>query len=323
MHSRSLLASLGLLLSVSSLASAQEAPAPTRPALPPPFTCGLAASAGVTDAATAADLVCRQVARATRGGADAPGAYTVALQPLGRAVVLSLRVARADGTLDERTIRLSGIEEVPVVAPRLADALVQGRPLAETQQVDNLVGEEVRPPPRKPTETRWSLGVIGVSLPSTGAFMMPGLQLGVGYETPQFGALVDFRGATRGDSSGKGGSFASLSVGGRYFTSKDGVSPFIGGGFGWTGIWASDGNGSSFDGSTSGLFPWVEVGVQVFRLHQGRLTLSVRADVPWASVKSDRTTYGAPTASGVYLPPVTTSEQRYELPVTMGATYGF
>jgi hypothetical protein len=322
MHSRSLLVSLGLLLSASSLASAEEAPSPPRSALPPPFTCGLAASAGVTDAATAADIVCRQVARATRGGADAPGAYTVALQPLGRAVVLSLRVARGDGTIDERTIRLSGIEEVPVVAPRLADALVQGRPLAETQQVDNLVGEEVRPPPRKPTETRWSLGVIGVSLPSTGAFMMPGLQLGVGYETPHFGALVDFRGATRDDSRGKGGSFASLSVGGRYFTSKEGVSPFIGGGFGWTGIQASDGNGS-FDGSTSGLFPWVEVGVQVFRLHQGRLTFSVRADVPLASVKSDRTTYSAPSASGVYPAPVTTSDQRYELPVTVGATYGF
>lgn len=293
-------------------------PAPTATA----FTCGLGSAAGVTDAATVADLVCRQVARATRGGADAPGAYTVNLQPLGRMMVLTLRVVRPDGRADERTIRLTGIEETPVVAPRLADSLVSGKPLAETQRVDNLVGEEVRAAPRKAGETRPTIGVIGVSLPSTGAFMIPGLHAGLGYETPRFAALADLRGAVR-DGTGKGGSFVSLSVGGRYFTSTESVSPFVGGGLGWTGIWARDGEGSAFDGSVSGLFPYVEVGVQLFRLDQARLTFSVRADVPYSSVKTDTTTYSAPSATGSYAAPVVTHDSRYELPITAGASFTF
>ena len=313
-----------LVLFSSSVALAEGESAPSAPPAQT-LTCGAADVFGIApnDAATAVDLVCRAIARSAHGN---PGAYLVSLRPLGRVVVLTVAVTQPSGLRDERSIRLASIEEVPVVAPRVADALVSGKALADTQRVDNLVGEEVREAPRKPTETRWSVGVIGVSLPASGVYAMPGVVLGLGYETAQFGALVDFRAAGRDSSRSASGSLFSLAIGGRYFFTPESVAPFVGGGFAWTGITGGDeslyGQGGAFRGSASGLWPWAEVGVQLFRLHQSRLTMSVRADVPFQALRDTSTTYVAgPTGSpGTYR---ASDTSRYELPVTIAASYSF
>ena len=134
-------------------------------------------------------------------------------------------------------MRLQSIEEVDVAAPRLADAIVHGVPLVETEKVDNLVGAETRQPKSKPGKVHFALGLIGMAPPlGDGLGASPGLILDTHYETGnqrlELGGSFRFGVGSGGDQTPNSSSVI-FSLGGRYFTSDTDFSPYVGGGLSW------------------------------------------------------------------------------------------
>src|SRR5574340_121733 len=93
------------------------------------FRCELKEARGVAaaDAATAADLVCAELRRASGGR----GAFGITLATLGKIVVVTATREEPAGSV---TVQADGIEEVPKAAPRIADALVRAVGFGTTQR---------------------------------------------------------------------------------------------------------------------------------------------------------------------------------------------
>ncbi|HEY6460102.1 MAG TPA: hypothetical protein VIY73_08120, partial [Polyangiaceae bacterium] len=208
------LAVLASVLAVPAAAFAQDPfpPAPPPPAAPVPPTraplppagpavsdeapppqvitvtvppCRLAEHAGLddADAHTAGRLVCDALAHA---GASPNARYRVSLGKLGSAVILSVAQEgpTVGSTVDAREMRLSGIEEVEVAAPRVADSIVKGVPLDETAKVDNIVGSEARQPKSRSGKAHFGLGLLGMAPPLDESIApSPGMILDLHYET--------------------------------------------------------------------------------------------------------------------------------------------
>jgi hypothetical protein len=297
-------------------ALAQEPPDP--PPLPEPVeaqpapspTCRLGDHEGFDegDARTAARLVCAAIAHA---GA-APGThYRVALGKLGSATILSVaREGETPGsTADSREMRLQNIEEVMVAAPRIAEAIVKGLPLSETEKVDNLVSSETRQPKSKPGKTHFALGLVGMLPPlDQGLSPAPGLDLDVHYETgsQQFevGGSMRFGGGSGGPNNPAiSNGFFIFSLGGRWYSSDTDVSPYLGGGLSWSFLSLSLPGQSGFQGNGNGLGAYVDAGVQILRTHHAHLAFGARLDLPFYSVKDDSSYYAGFSTQGVPTPP--------------------
>jgi hypothetical protein len=290
------------------------------------FRCELREARGVApaDAATAANLVCAEIRRASAGR----GAYGVALATLGRIVVLT---ATRDEPAASVTVQVDGLEEVPKAAPRVADALAHGLGFATTQRVDNLLEGEARPVLAKKGSVKFSVGVADVESFGHGA-RAAGFSLGLMYAAPRFALPVDLRFAWDNEESGdKGLSLVSLSVGGRAYFSKKDVSPFVGGGLGVLNLEANEGDypGSGtnyFYGERKGVAPYVEAGVEMLRLHRGRVALLVRADFPTGALQSEAIepwAYWDERAGRRYSDPGYPAQSRYVVPVAIGVSVAF
>jgi hypothetical protein len=243
---------------------------------------------------TAASLVCAEIAE--RIGANAPSRYTVSLGKLGSVVMLSVTQESGEtGKVENfRQMRLSGIEEVPVGAPRIAQAIVLDVPTESTQKVDNLVGEETRAPKPKPGTTHFALGLIGVLPPLDQALSpAPGVDIDVHHETGdgrwEFGGSMRF-GADGGNNSAPSMGFFMLGMGGKHFTSDSDVSPYIGGGLTWTYLHLSA-PGLGFQGDGNGLGAYGEVGLEVMRTHHAHIAFGARLDVPFFSLNDNGSVY--------------------------------
>ncbi len=162
-----------------------------------------------------------------------------------------------------RRLTLRSMEESAVAAPRLAASLVYDHPLEDSPRVDNLPGEETRKNEKKPGEFLWGVGLVGASLPTADSYAAPGIELTGYYETPRYAFGFSARGAETGNAT-TDSSFASLSTGGRSFTSDTNFSPFVGGGLELIMIDVDQGD-EHVDGSGLGAFG--EVGVEMMRLH--------------------------------------------------------
>jgi hypothetical protein len=277
------------------------------------------------DAATAADLVCAELRRATGGR----GAYAVSLGTLGRILVVTVTRAEPAGSV---AVQVDGLEELPTAAPRIADALASGQALATTQRVDNLLEVETRRARAKKGSVKFSVGVADVESAGHGA-RAAGFSLGLAYTTPRFALPIDLRFAWDDAQSGeKGLDLVSLSIGGRAYLSNRDVSPFVGGGIGILKVQADDGDyyhGSSttrpFYGERSGAAPYVEAGVEVLRLHRGRVAFLVRADFPTGALRSE----GMPAWSyedaygRIHEDPGYPAQSSYVVPVTIGVNVAF
>lgn len=265
--------------------------APAQPALPAPVTiaiptCRLAEHAGIDEASaqTAAQIVCDAIQHA---GASPTRHYRVSLGRLGSMVVL--RVGEEGdsigSTLDSRSLRLQGIEEVPVAAPRIADSIVHGTSLHDTEKVDNLVGEETRQPRAKGGKTHFAMGLVGILPPlDRGLTPAPGLDLDVHYETSdqklELGGSMRFGGASdNGDTSTIMNGFFVFSMGGRLYTSETDFSPYVGGGLTWS--YLSLSVPGVFKGDGSGLGAYADAGVEVLRTHHTHLSFGMRLDAPF------------------------------------------
>jgi hypothetical protein len=296
----------------------------------PAFRCELTAASGLSpsDAGTAAQMICDELKRASGGR----GAFGITLTTLGRMVVVT---AAREGTAEPVTVRVDTIEEVPLAAPRIAQALVHGEPFAATQRVDNLLPVETRPALTKKGSIKFTLGVADIESAGHGG-RAAGFSFGMAYATPKFALPAEMRFGWDDSNYGEPGlSLFSISVGGRYYLSNRNVSPFVGGGLGVLNLHARDGEypdypnpdprSDYFDAERFGVAPYLEVGVEMLRLHRGRVALHVRADFPTGSLtqeeyevytydprtRRDRVDYVVPAAS------------RYVVPVTIGLTVAF
>ena len=296
------------LLAASAASAQPPAPAPTpAPAAPHADTsapCHLGDHAGIDDddAATATRVVCTELGRA---GAPLGARYRVSLGKLGSVVILSVeREGDAGAAVDSRETRLQGIEEVTVVAPRLADALVHGKPMQATETVNNLSDDETRAPRSKPAKTHFALGLIGMFGPlDRGLHVSPGVSFEVHAETNPFEIVGNLRlgGATGNDGAGHG----SLSIGGRYFPMDTDSSPYVGGGFAWSYFHVSETN-TSGEGN-SGLGAYFDGGFEVMRTRHAHLALGARLDLPFFELNGSTgiTALGAPVStSSLYYAPL-------------------
>jgi hypothetical protein len=300
-------------------------PAPAHPSSPVQASgggCVLGAHAGIAeaDAQTAARLVCGEIAR--RGPARG-ATFRVGLGRLGRSVILSATMEPEPGVIqDERHITLTDIEEVAVAAPRIAESIVHGSPIAETMKVDNVVGEESRVYKKRSGSVHFATGIIGV-LPPFGSASLdpaPGISLELHYETARFAAFVDARFAgTMAEHSTTDLEYQALGIGGRYYTSDADVAPYLAGGLAFSHAQLRD---TEFSGQNGGFGAFGEIGIEALRTHHAHLTLGVRVDVPFYSLQNTSYAYSAyiPAGSQPVSPAKTSS---YYAPTTLALTLTF
>jgi hypothetical protein len=288
------------------------------------FRCELKEARGVpaADAQTATELVCGELRKASGGR----GAYGIELRTLGELVVVT--VAR-DEPASSVTVQVHGIEEILTAAPRVADALVRGLGFATTQRVDNLLVEETRPPRVKKGSVKFAVGVADLESPGHGA-RAAGFSLGLMYSTPRFALPAELRVAWDDSPYGERTmNLFSLSLGGRTYLSKRDMSPFLGGGLGVLRLELQEGGypdmGSYFYADEFGVAPYLEAGVEMLRLHRGRVGVFVRADFPLGSLKSPEIpSYAYPDGTGRLIEqPGVPAQSRYVVPVSIGVSVGF
>ncbi len=246
------------------------------------FSCELKQARGLDedDAWTASELLCAEL----RHASSATGGYEVSLASLGRLVVVTVR-RQEDGV--SITVRTEGVEEIPA-APRIARALAEDRPLADTQRVGNLLAEEAQPIRTKPGELKFLTAVANLQSPGLGS-SGASVTLGMMYAGERFSLPLEARvGWGRDGDAGPSLNVFSASVGGRgYLTNRD-VSPYLGVGLGLLTLDAHDDSGNErFRARRIGFGTYLEAGVEVLRLHRARVALAVRADIPTYSLHQD------------------------------------
>jgi hypothetical protein len=266
-------------------ASASDSPARA----PSGGTCRLGTHDGIedADARTAALLLCSEIARL---GPPADTRYHVTLGKLGTLIIYSVTREgdTPDVTADVRELRLHGIEEASVAAPRLAEAIVHGTAIAETEKVDNIVGEETRRPARKGGgSAHFSLGIVGNLPPlDQGVGPAPGLDLHVHYETKswELGGGIRFGGG-QVTNTAPSVAFFMAELGGRYYATDTDVSPYFGGGLAWD--YLSLSLPGTFSGNNGGLGAFMDAGVELLRAYHTHLSFGVRADLPFFSLSNN------------------------------------
>ena len=283
-----------------------------------PFRCEAKEIAGLpaADAATAVALACEELASVSRH----TGAYDVSVRSLGASVVMTVSHA---GAADGRSLVLDGFKEVPMAARRLAEAVVLGKPIEDTRLVDNLVESEGRELVTRPGSVKFELGALGLAAgrsTGTGA----GFSLALAYDSPTFAIPAELR-VAHSSSGDRERSVFSIDTGARYFFSRRDTSPFVGGGLSMLYLSLSDLRNPDryvyVEDSHWGPGLYAEAGVQLFRLHRGRMTARVRADFPLYSLHPEGTDY---QPIGRTTRPVHIDDgSRYLVPITFGLTLSF
>ena len=290
-----------------------------------PFRCGLKEAGGLpaADAGTAVGLICDDLKRESGGR----GAFEISLGTLGSLV--NVTATRLD-TGESISVRAGGLEEVPLASARIAEALVHHRTLVSTQRVDNLLEEETREARVKRGSVKFTLGVADLESLGHGA-RGAGFSLGLTYATPRFALPAEMRFAWDDTVHGEPGmSLFAVSVGGRGYLSKRDLSPFVGGGLGLLRVDATEGeypyggpSSGYFQAEWFGLAPYVEAGVEVLRLHRGRIALHVRADSPVAALQSQEIQVWSEWDPPGSAPDVYPAQSRYVVPVSIGLSVAF
>ena len=291
-----------------------------------PFRCVLKEAGGLSavEAGTAVGLLCDDLRRESGG----QGTFEIRLGVLGSLV--NVTATRLD-TGESISVRAGGLEEVPLASARIAEALVHHRTLASTQRVDNLLVEETREARVKRGSVKFTLGVADLESIGHGA-RGAGFSLGLTYATPRFALPAEMRFAWDDNAYPEPGiSLFSVSLGGRGYLSKRDVSPFVGGGLGLLWLDAHGGEYPYPGGPSSGYFqaeslgvaPYVEAGVEVLRLHRGRIALHVRADFPLAALHSEEIEVWSEWDRPGSAPRVYPAQSRYVVPVSIGLSVAF
>lgn len=329
-----------LLLTTSKTARADEAwglpetpsPAPraavpaapsAAPSAPQDERCAVDVHPNVSDADAAAveDVVCTLIRTE-----NVPGRHRIHVTKLGSKVVLTL-VTTFEGVSIEKHLALSDMGEITVAAPRLLEASSERKAVADTVDVNNVVGDEARIPKKKHSAVHGWLGVMGGSASGYGSG--GGMSVGLSAGNDRWSFITDFRLAgsafnkpaslaalictlgtvdmkTKNDFS-----FVSVSAGARHhFTTSD-VSPFVGMGLALDYMQLQDasaaasnyayssysytGRSSTDYGSNTGLAAYAEAGLDLLRTHTIGGAVVIRADAPTYSVDTVEVVSSDPT----------------------------
>jgi hypothetical protein len=276
---------LGVLLAARA-ASAEEA-------------CGLEKAIGVTEAEglAIADIVCGPIRSEP---AKYPGHHGVRVVKIGAKIVLTLASPSGD-----KQLVLTSLEEITVAAPRLHEAAAEAKPVEETVDVTNVVGDEARRPKAKPSAVHAWMGVIGAGHQrGAGGGVLLGISAGserwsfVGdlrvagesFNKPAaLAAMIVTLGSTKIEPDAKF-AFVSLAGGVRHHFSASDVAPFVGGGLALDYIgygttrsktmnYGYEGYEERSSGAT-GLAGYGELGLDVLRTHLVGGAVVMRCDVP-------------------------------------------
>ena len=296
---------------------AQDANAPT----PTTAVCLIGDHPGIpeSDAQTAALLVCDALRKQGISIRDpvyevpaSASVYRVVLRRLGEKIIVRLSHENPIGTIIiEQQLTLANIEEMIPAAPRLVEALVHGKPIDATADMENVTEQEARELRKISGESLWHIKIFGTFIPSTDIKAEPGYEFGWSYQTPSYAVGADLQTSGRDvfqetgtteiqDSGGDSFSFFAWSIGGRYFFNKRNMSPYVGGGLAivavnydtqvtdtveyrrhWYGDeWESRPYGYTDSADDTGLGIYGVVGIEMLRLTQSRLNLELRLDRP-------------------------------------------
>ena len=291
-----------------------------------PFRCLLKEAGDIpaAEAGTAVGLICDDLRRESGDR----GAFEIRLGVLGSLVIVS--ATRLD-TGESISVRVEGLEELPLASARIAEALVRHRTVVSTQRVDNLLAEETREARVKRGSVKFTLGVADLESIGHGA-RGAGFSLGLAYATPRFALPAEMRFAWDDNAYPEPGmNLFSVSLGGRGYLSKRDVSPFVGGGLGLLRLEAYEGEYPYPGGPSSGYFqaewfglaPYVEAGVELLRLHRSRIALHVRADFALASLQSQEIEVWSEWDLPGSAPRVYPAQSRYVVPVSIGISVAF
>lgn len=241
--------------------------------------CTLGAHPGIdeADAQTSTAIICDELAK--RG----LSAREVRLGKLGGRILV--------GVGDKRML-ISGVEEVPVAAPRLAEAVANGTSPEETRKVDNVVAAEARRPKTMPGSVGLKGGIIGAMPASRDSGIAPGVAVGILARSGSFGIDGHLR------AGGGGGSESELThvvlgSGAHYYFTDGDFAPYLGGGVGLMHYKLERTQSDSVQNTGFGLYG--EAGIEALRTHHVAFTVGVRADVPTFTLKPE---HYSPTTSG-------------------------
>ncbi len=267
-------------------------------------TCTLAeASIAVTDARTAADLVCGELASLRTS------TFRLRFGSLGARLVLTVDRSSVHGH-DQRALILSGLDEVPSAGRRIAAAFIENKPLVDTASNDTVLSADTVALKTRAGRVGLDLGVAMASTLGYAASPTGGAYLAVRYESRRiaFGVTGRWAGVGSGEKRYFGG---SLDIGGRVHFSDTGVVPFVGAGIGFASFnvsipgsvrqvspttTTSTGSGGL---AGSGTTFYAEAGLHLLKLDRVSWNVALRVDVPTFSMKdehSDERHYGAPIA---------------------------
>ena len=107
-----------------------------------------------------------------------------------------MRLSRENpiGTIiTDRQLTLANIEEMIPAAPRLVDALVHGKPIDDTVDMETVTEQEARELRKISGESLWHVGIFGTFVPGTDIAAEPGFEYGWSYQTPSYAVGTDFR----------------------------------------------------------------------------------------------------------------------------------
>lgn len=289
-------------------APAPVAPSPATIAQYYPYaarpTCTLTeASIAVTDARTAADLICGELA------ALRTSTFHLRFGSLGARLVLTVNRSSVQGH-DQRVLILSGIDEIPSAGRRIAAAFTESKPLVDTATTDTVLSADTVALKTRGGRAALDLGVAMTSTLGYAASPTGGGYLAVRYESRRvaFGVTGRWAGIGSGEKRYYGG---SLDVGGRVHFADAGFVPFVGAGLGFASFnvsipgsvrqvspttTTSTGSGGL---AGAGMSFYAEVGMHLLKLDRVSWNVALRVDVPTFSMKdehSDDRHYGAPVA---------------------------
>ena len=322
---------VALSLTVAGSAHAEEAEVPARPPPAPTviapivlgdYTCHVGDHDGFddADARTSADLFCGELAshHATMG------VYDVRFGKLGSRVLFSAR-QRASG--EERRVLLQSIEEVPVAAARLVEAIAEKQSVAETQNVDNVLSTESRKPKAKSGSVGVYFGLVGMTALAMTPSASGGFELGIGFRTGRAMIGGNFRAGGIGSGDHKLG-FVSLDFGGRYYLSDSDTAGFLGGGLGVSYLHATGEEPGWADESPvgSGFGANLQGGIALFRSSSTAASISLRADLPFFALKGEwrgGPAYGNYSYGSNYNPPPKTTTAFYAVPLSLNFGFTF
>ncbi len=303
---------------------ASALPASAAPAVPAAPSEGVSIHAGAVqcvlgdhvdfdeaDVRTSLDVVCNELAQ--RGAVGSP--YEVRFGKLGGKILVVVVERR---TNEQRRAFAQSMEEMLVVAPRLAEAIVRKVAVKDGETVDNVMAQNAKPVVTKPLQAGAELGLTGTTAMGTDMSASGGVYLGLHFRRERWALVGHGRAGGIGSAEGKLG-YAQLDVGGRYFMTDGDVAPFVGLGVG-VGYFNVDRSPrtSLGDLSGSGFQTSAEVGVGILRTSHVGANLSLRADAPWFTLKTASS--GGYTSSVGREPPV---ESRYVVPISLNVALAF